>query len=156
MYCMYEGFVIVEIKEMPSPDQMIQNALTIINKQESYLRYIANVQYYIFAMILSLVNIIYYRTFDIRIDEKPFGTLVILDNGIRLCNVFVPYESVINYGYDEDIMNVSFFLRNKKHHVEFQVHEADHVTKLMKTNMYYHLKYNKLDKDLISKFAKLD
>jgi hypothetical protein len=153
---MHEGFVIVEVKEMLTPDEIIQNALMIVNKQETFMRYIANIQYYIFAMILSFVNIVYYKTFDIRVDEKPFGTLVVLDHGIRLCNAFLPYESLIKYGYKGDTMYLSFFHKSKKHNFTFQVHQADRVANIIKNNMFYHLKYNKLDKDLVSDFTKLD
>ena len=109
-------------------------------------------------MILSLVNIIYYRTFEICVDEKPFGTLVVLDHGVKLCNAFVPYESLISVGYQDDTMFVNFFLHEtdvpKKHHVKFQVNNPSHVMKNIKDNMYYHLKYNKPDKELIEDWNK--
>ena len=45
------SFIVIQIMEKMSPDEMIANGLKTINKNETFLRLIYNVQYYIISFI---------------------------------------------------------------------------------------------------------
>ena len=60
-------FVIIDIMENLTPDQMIDRAIKTINSQETLMVYVINIYYKLLVMIISLMNheFIYSRIFKI-------------------------------------------------------------------------------------------
>ena len=178
------SFIIIEIMETLSPEQMINNAIIFINKQETMLRYISNMNYYFMSLILSFINmVIYYKSYEIsnviikQDDESRLlnktqltsNKLLIYDNGIKLYNFFIPYESILQFGnMDERIYftifgNIEFgekiikiTLDKSKVYISFKAKNnkcSEFINNAIKWNMYYHIKYHKIDKRLIENYV---
>ena len=166
--------------ETLSPEQMINNAIIFINKQETMLRYISNMNYYFMSLFLSFLNmVIYFKSYEIsnvvikQDDESRLlnktqltsNKLLIFDNGIKLYNFFIPYESILQFGNIDDRVYFTIFgkiefgekilkitLDKSKVHITFKAKNnkcSVFIRNAVKWNMYYHIKYNKMNKQLI-------
>jgi hypothetical protein len=162
-----------------TPEEIIKNAKIFINQQESFLVFIRNINYYIVSLLLSFMKIlIYSKSYSVThltiknkkeevnlFDEK----LIILDNGLRIYNIFIPYESVMRFGVIENSIIIYFFgqleIDDKTIKISFEKSEASlsfrvknkndihYIQQNIKLNMYYHIKYNKVDKHIIEKIV---
>ena len=167
-------FVIIDIMENLTPDQMIDRAIKTINSQETLMVYVINIYYKLLVMIISLMNheFIYSRNFkisdvlikygdDARLADKPH-LLVVLDNGIKVFDYLIPYEYITCFNYLNNTVNVMFYGRvefdkksakiviGKCHSaLSFKVNNPSYVCNLIKRNMYYHIKYNGVDKNAL-------
>ena len=168
-----QSFVVIDIMENLSPDQMLKNAIKIINQQESFFTYILNSYYWLFIAIMSLINlkfIIYCKQFDIfdivikHGEEAHLVTnkqkLIIFDHGIKIFDYLIPYEIIHVVSYNEGSINITFFgrvdfkvstakiyLSTLQTTVSFKLTEPLNIYNLLKSNMYYHIKYNSFNKD---------
>ena len=83
--------------------------------------------------------------------KKVYKDITLYDNGIEIENSFIPYEYIVSFS-DESIMLL----------VDKNMKPADSILKLkfknvnntlmktIKNNMYYHLKYNKVNLDMLA------
>ena len=175
------SFVIVEIMEPKTPEEIHYNAICFIRKQETFIRYLVNVSYYIFNLFFSFINflkiVIYFKSFEVKnvtveysgdtryLKRHVKNTLYVLDNGIALHNFFIPYESIFEHGFKDNIVALIIFGKvefsekkinikqdTSKVFINFESVLAKSVCDSIKWNMYYHIKYNKIDKKLIEKY----
>jgi hypothetical protein len=175
------SFVIVEIMESKTPEEIHYNAICFIRKQETFIRYLINVSYYFFNLFFSFINflkiIIYFKSFDIknvtveylgdtRYLKRPLNSkFIVLDNGIEIYNFFIPYESILQYGSKDNVVALTIFGKiqfglkkinikqaTTQFSLQFETNFAENVCNIIKRNMYYHIKYNKIDKKLIEKY----
>jgi len=182
------SFVIINIDEMETinlnENQLIKNAITNavkkINKEQSLLRLILYINYYLlkFCLInlfkikqISLFlkkfktdNIILYHNKEIY---KIINDLILYDNGMILNNLFIPYENIIQFGYTDDTVYLDLFAKINKMEDNFtfslghnivsiciKTKFSSKICKHIKHNLYYHIKYNKIDFDIIKQFYK--
>ena len=153
---------------------VLKNAISIINKNETLFFYIIN-NIYLFCYLRFIFY--YYNMYTvsnvlIKSDEKcrlirnTNGYLLILDNGIKLYDFFFPYESILQFGFEGKrvfvtvFVSITFnekaitFLKNEyvsKVVLSFQIKYPETVVQTIKRNMYYHFKYNKINKTILKK-----
>ena len=144
-----------------SSDEIIKNAIIIINKNETNFRNFINYNYYLFTLFLSILKIFYYCSFHIdnfimKYDDKiityKINKLIILDNGINLNGIFLYYENIIQFGYDENKVYLNIISKieePKKILITFESDYAKNITNTIKINMYYHIKYHKINKEVL-------
>jgi hypothetical protein len=172
------SFIIIEIMESINTQNMVKNAIIIINKQETLMRYIANINYYIINFFFSFLKfVIYYKTFEIKriivnfndektkiLKELDDKQITVLDNGLKLYNFFIPYEVIVKFGNFEnnvyiqflgkvefDNERLSFSINKSKVELCFTLYDenkSNYLVRLIKINMFYHIKYNKVDTNL--------
>jgi len=122
------------------------------------------------------INDIYYKKF--HIDQTKFFyndrgfyykktlNLYMYDNGIIINNIYISYEYIISFGiFDTDgyIVKIRVFanltningrlqleLTNGIVDILFLCDDGFKICTLLKKNMYYHIKYNKLNDDVIN------
>lgn len=141
-------------------EEIIQNALTFINKQETLFTLIINIQYYILTLILSFLNMSLYKktfqVFDIEINDTIFITekkVTILDKGIELWDNFIPYEYIMRFGYNEEgYAHLDILGKETVTKMSFMCSDPEYMMRLIKNNMYYHIKYNSIDKNVIGRY----
>jgi hypothetical protein len=109
-----------------------------------------------------------------------YNHLIILDNGIRINYNFIPYENIIIYMEENDkiVMDIFAKLNPDKREDNCKLHDYDKILKLelcsdvceitiscksvlnilldIKRNMYYHIKYNKINQDVIGYYKRYD
>ena len=108
-----------------------------------------------------------------------YNNLIILDNGIKINYNFVPYENIIIFMEENDKLVMDIFAKLKPDNREDnrKRHNYDKLLKLelssdlckitiscnnvlnilfdIKRNMYYHIKYNKINKDVIGYYNEI-
>ena len=169
------SFIVIEIMEQKTPKDCMDHALGIINKELSLLTYLRYLNYYLITCYASFIRYFYTKKFDIYSvvvkdahfkrmlsPEQNFpNELLILDNGITFYGFFVPYENILQYAcfsnkcYIEMYVQVelknkeiTLTLDKKRTMMTFRLHNsklASQLSKSMKMNMYYHIKFNKIN-----------
>ena len=83
--------------------------------------------------------------------KKVYKDLTLYDNGIEIENSFIPYEYIVSFNdeslivlADENLKPADSLLKLKFKNVN------DTLMKTIKNNMYYHLKYNKVNLDMLT------
>jgi len=154
-------------------DDVLKNALVIVRKEETLVRYILNNLYFLLTFILYYVNFnfhsintVYIKSGDTSRLLKESSILHIFDNGIRIFNFFFPYETVIRFGsrgervvltvYANVICrekSITFLKLGELSEVilSFKIKNPENILNSIKNNMYYHFKYNKINKSIIKK-----
>jgi hypothetical protein len=163
--------VIINIMETINSDQMINNAIKFINSQESFVRYLMNIYYW---LLVNLTFNFYFKKFDISNVIIKFGNdtrllnekhlkLTLLDNGINIFNYFISYDVIQSFSYTRNTINIVFFGRvdfsnktakitigNSTTFLSFKVSKnTSSICNIIKWNMYYHIKYGSVDKKMI-------
>jgi len=168
--------VVIEMETEKDIEAVIKNAILIVNKDETLFRYFLNKIYYTLAFLSFIFY--YYNLYNISnvlvksnnesrlIHKKNNGNLLILDNGIKLYNFFFSYETILQFGFEDKRIWLTVFvdirfseksitlLKNdqlSKVHFSFQIKNPEYVIQSLKKNMYYHFKYNKINKCLLKK-----
>ena len=184
------SFIIINIEEMETinlnENQLITNAITNaikkINKEQSLLRLILYINYYL--LTFCLINL--FKIKQISLFLKKFKTdnillchnkeiykppcindLILYDNGMILNDLFIPYENIIQFGYTDDTVYLDLFAKINKMEDNFTFSLGHNIVNIsiktkfslkickhIKHNLYYHIKYNKIDIDIIKQFYK--
>ena len=83
--------------------------------------------------------------------KKVYKDLTLYDNGIEIENSFIPYEYIVSFNdeslvilADKNLKPADSLLKLKFKNVN------DTLMKTIKNNMYYHLKYNKVNLDMLT------
>ena len=193
-----KSFIVLQMEQIEQIEQMeqmkqmeqvyfkkkqIENAIQIINKEQTFFNNIL-VMYYVFCKcILSYVYIknIYAKVYTVKkiyivsekekvIIEHPL-TIKITDCGIHVHTFFIPYEYIIRYNnkWNDDVIYMEVFasivknddntiqLETKKEVLKLYMkfdNNIPSIVKNIKKNMYYHIKYNKIDESVIDYFDK--
>jgi hypothetical protein len=170
-----KSFISLDIENMATLDfkkNKIDNAILIINKQETTLKNIYIMYYNLCKWFLSYIYIkeIYSKTYDINkiifCDNKKFFItrnkvyLKLCDHGIYFENCYVPYEYIISFRKCNKSVYIELFasielidneikinLSNNKIYLLMNVQDKDclNIIEEIKKNMYYHIKHNKID-----------
>jgi hypothetical protein len=166
-----KDYIIIYIKEMSSEEikKSMDIAIAKIKKETSFFTFFINLNYY---FIFSYFNFLFKSTFIassliINFDKtnylvkKPVQ-IVVLDNGIKIHNNFVPYENVVIFKYLAGIVNIEilgsvnkdlkFELDSSGNKINISVNciNGMNLVKLIKKNMYYHIRYNKINTEVIN------
>ena len=152
------SYTIIEIKDMISSEQILKKAIDKINKNQNIFGFIISTCYYYFIdSIVSFFNFfIYYRSFTIRnvkLNGKIFNLMkiIIFDNSINILGISVPYENIIQFGRDKKKIYLDFFTKTKnnffnKSRLSFEADlDVEYIFKIIKANMFYHIKYHKIN-----------
>ena len=185
------SFVIINIGEMETinlnENQLITNAVTNavkkINKEQSLLRLLLYINYYILTTYINcLINLFKIKHFSLFLKKfktdniilyhnkefyKPqcINDLILYDNGMILNDLFIPYENIIQFAYTDDTVYLDLFAKINKDNFTFSLGHnvvniviktrfSSKICKHIKHNLYYHIKYNKIDFDIIKQFHK--
>ena len=155
----------------------LEHALIIINNEQTFLQYLLVVYYNIIKKILSFIHIdLYYKRFyvnkfklinnnDLYVSVKPVnGNQLILFDDCMCINYFkIPYEYILlSKTYSNNTVYIKIFgniiNKNNKFDIElsdgfieilFEYTNPKIVLDCIKKNMYYHIKYNKINDDVI-------
>ena len=178
----YRSFTIIEMESIElinSKKNSLERAITIINNEQTLFKYIMIGYYNIIKKLLNYVYIhdIYCKNFCVNnfkikdkehwyISNKPVN-LIILDNCIYINNFKIPYEYIILFFNKTDMIYLKIFgnivNENNKINLElssdfieilFNYTNSTHIINCIKTNMFYHIKYNKISEVAIEYFLK--
>jgi len=166
------GETVIEMEEARSKIDIIKNAIAKITKEQTIIRVIINYYYYVLSTYFSFMYVLFSRKYNIvrtvfyyQSREYIFNkksVIYVLDNGIFLDSINIPYESVVSFGSNKNVCTLQIFgslnftdskLRigicknNIKIDIELE-YESD-IVNIIKENMYYHIKYNKVNKDIV-------
>ena len=153
------SYIIIEIKDpMISSEQILKNAIAKINKNQTIIDFIFSACYYYFIdrIVSFFYFFIYYRSFTIR-NVKINGKIInlmkifIFDNSINILGISVPYENIIEFGRDKKKIYLNIFTKTKndfftKSIISFETDlNVEYIFKIIKANMFYHIKYHKIN-----------
>ena len=171
-------FIVIQMPEAQMPEaqtaqNLIDNAYKFININESFINRIMNHYYYIVSQLFLLLGlVIYFKNIeisggfinykDLSWNIKSKNKLVILDSGIYVCSNFVRYESIIKIGIHSNnliltifgsVENHNKFIRIKNNNLSYtvllKINKPLQVFNIIKSNMFYHIKYNQVDKKIV-------
>ena len=100
---------------------------------------------------------------------KYMQKLTLLEKGIYFCDYFAPYESIIKVGLNKEFIILTLFgkvnfidkvefmdkrfvkiqLDKSKYTLLLKIDNPQYVFDTIKSNMHYHIKYNKVDKNIV-------
>jgi len=155
-------------------EQVMKNAIKIINKGNTFLRNWFNYFKYILSLI-GIRNILCQQIgfYKIKISYNgikylctPPVKILIMDDCLLMNNYFIPYEYIINLKrynlekftlYTLDILGTLIISENALKiklgggHVKILLftNSKYNLIKTIKNNMYYHIKYNKINEEVI-------
>jgi len=171
-----------QMEQIHFKKKQLERAIEIINKEQTFFNNVLVIYYIFCKCILSYVHIknIYSKVYTIKkiyinseneqlIIEHPL-TLKITDCGIHVHTFFIPYEYIIKFNkFDDDIYMEVFasIIKNNDNTVQLEIKKEvlkiymkfdksfiSDILKNIKKNMYYHIKYNKIDVSVIDYFDK--
>ena len=166
------GHIVIDIEdlEMGKLDSIIlENAIKQINSEISIFKSFIYFYYYLFVYYLSFLKILFVK--KIKIDKLIFNknneSMIVMnnirdiylsDNAIYIKNNEVPYENIISFGKIDNFCCIELFATVHYLNNDINIKLNKNVTRLffknkdsrslcdsIKNNMYYHLKYNKID-----------
>ena len=159
--------------------EIMVHAINKINKEESLLRSILNYNYYILSYYISFLCILFCKKFTITnilfteptsermflFDKKSY--VFVYDKGIFLNKILIPYENIISlcnidnycclevFGKFESIENrLHFSLEDSIIKIALQLDNVTEFCNHIKSNMFYHIKYNKINDDVVGYYYK--
>ena len=106
---------------------------------------------------------------DLNYIANKTTALLLYDNGIILNKLFIPYENIIEFErINNDLFNITIFakIKNEKNNCYINLGNevitiniisnnlSYQINKYIKSNMYYHIKYNKMNSDVVKYYAK--
>ncbi len=145
----------------------MHTAIQKIKSETSILTYIINMNYYFlfcyfhFLFVSSfLVNSIIFAFEDTNYLVKKNSFIIVQEKGIKLYNNFIPYENITVFSYKAGIVNLNILGTIDKNlkitlgtdvlKVSLNCLNGEKLVKLIKKNMYYHIRYNKINTEVIS------
>ena len=147
----------------------------IINKIYQFLSYLFFLNYFYYRSF-SVEHVIVKYTNDstdhtrlIHKHKNGENKLIVKDNGIKLYDYFVPYECILKFGYVAQKNNLGLIVMDMFGNVDsgdktitvstgtdkivlsFKIKNGINIIDIIRSNMYYHLKYNKVNRSLLKK-----
>jgi len=161
-------------------DVMIRNAIKRINREETLIRSIINYQYYLINYYLSFLCILFCKRYIVTkiifyqlengskrsyiSDSKK--TLFLYDKGFCINDLLIPYENVLEFGMNNGFLvvdvfakivhenqKINMFLDNSIIKLAIEMENPKNFMENMKSNMYYHIKYNKINKEILQYYV---
>jgi hypothetical protein len=153
---------------------IMESAIRKINKQQNFFTNLINYQYYFLKYYLSFLTILFCKKFVIHKmfffqkeeNEETYhsnkSVLYLYDNGIFFSRCHIPYENILQFGMEKDMCVIHILAKIKKENdvltlsldknilrVVFKMDSPGYFFNCMKTNMFYHIKYNKVNDNAI-------
>ncbi len=178
-----KDYIIVIEMESVDYKQAINNAIQKINKEQTFWQVMVNLNYFFVTIYLNfLFNFQIYRktfkiiTFSMIQDGSEYTiseptNLVFYDSHFTIDGYSIIYEHIIRFEafkgsqfvkmtmfgliQKENDRIIIDFTSNSVITVLLKVNNPDYFCNVMRSNMFYHIKYNKLDVQVIDKFNKL-
>jgi hypothetical protein len=170
-----KDYVIIHIKEMSQTDIQVimNNAIQKIKKETSLFTFIVNFNYYLIFSYFSflfnhtfLINKVIFNFKETSYLIKNNLLLIVTDKGIKIQNNFIPYENITKYGNNDnqffinifgiiDFQNekLKFSLGNGNLTIAFDSTNPCKLINLIRKNMNYHIRYNKINTEVISWYS---
>ena len=83
--------------------------------------------------------------------KKVYKNLTLYDNGIEIKNSFIPYEYIVSFNDESIILLADENLKPADSLIKIKLKEENcSLVKIIKNNMYYHLKYNKVNLEMLT------
>jgi len=83
--------------------------------------------------------------------KKVYKNLTLYDDGIEIKNSFIPYEYIVSFNDESIILLADKNLKPADSLIKFKLKEENcSLVKIIKNNMYYHLKYNKVNLEMLT------
>ena len=174
------SYISIEIESMElirNKKVSLERALIIINNEQTFIQHLFIVYYNIIKKLLTFIYItnIYCKTFYVnkfRIKNKEHWyisdksvNLHIFDDCIYINNFKIPYEYIIFFRNLNNTVYIKIFgnIVNENNKLNLELSEgfieilceysnSKMLIDCIKKNMYYHIKYNKIDQNVISFF----
>ena len=163
---------------MDTKNDRVKYAIKKINNDISVIRNIIYLQYYLLSytflilqkfIIGNIFNTLYQKKIIIG-DILIFGgeylsnkksQIILYEKGIIIQDTFIPYENIISFG---EVMNFKFcclelfaeikeskiILNENVIKLIIQLDNPTFLCDIIKKNMYYHIKYNKINEETIT------
>ena len=166
---MNKDYIVIYIKEMSTEEikQAMDLAIEKIKKDTTIFTFIINFNYY---LLFSYFSYFFKSTFYVNsmmfihkdlsyLVQKPL-CITVHDNGIQILTNFIPYENISIFGYTAGIVDLDILgsidsklkleLNNNKTRISINCLNGTKLINLIKKNMYYHIRYNKINTEVIS------
>ena len=102
----------------------------------------------LFQVIMHYLYYIFKRYLKYK---KIYKNIILYDNGIEIKNSFIPYEYIVSFDNKSILLLADENLNPADSLLIFNLpDETDELIKTIKSNMYYHLKYNKVNLDMLT------
>lgn len=83
--------------------------------------------------------------------KKIYKDIILYDNGIEIKKSFIPYEYIVSFDNKSMVLLADKNLNPADSLLIFNLpDETDGLMKIIKSNMYYHLKYNEVNLDMLT------
>ena len=83
--------------------------------------------------------------------KKVYKDIILYDDGIEIKNSFIPYEYIFSFDNKSMVLLADKNLNPADSLLIFNLpDETDGLMKIIKSNMYYHLKYNEVNLDMLN------
>jgi len=83
--------------------------------------------------------------------KKIYKDIILYDNGIEIKKSFIPYEYIVSFNNESLVLLADKNLNPADSLLIFNLpDETDGLMKIIKSNMYYHLKYNEVNLDMLT------
>ncbi len=172
-----KDYIIINITtEMSTQEikRIMDQAIEKIKKETTFLTFILNLNYYfIFSYFSFFFNKVFIGNSLILSHNKlsylvnKTFKMVVSDNGILIDTVFIPYENITTFCYGAGIITLDI-LASIENNEKIKVNlEKDKLTTIsincknginlvnsIKKNMYYHIRYNKINTDVMNYYTK--
>lgn len=121
-----------------------------IRLTQTFMEFILHYLYFVFLKYLYYYKKIY------TIDKKEF---ILFDNGIKIDTSFIPYEYIVNFHDANGYINLVLLAKIEEgqlvpfdaiFHLSFKSKCNSSIIKNIKSNLYYHIKYNNVNLDILS------
>jgi hypothetical protein len=169
-----KDYIIINItKEMSTEEikEIVSSAIQKIKKETSYFQFILNLNYFfifsyfsfLFSKIFVVNSLIITHNDTSYLVKKPLK-LIITDHGIKLHNFFIPYENITIFKSNEEFIEINILgsiinendtlkiilESNKQTTFSLNCKNGNYLVSLIKKNMYYHIRYNKINTDVMN------
>lgn len=83
--------------------------------------------------------------------KKIYKDIILYDNGIEIKNSFIPYEYIVSFNHESIVLLADENLKPADYLLKLNLpQETNELIKTIKSNMYYHLKYNEVNLDMLN------
>ena len=167
-----ENKVITDAIKKINKEQNLFNLILYINYYllTTYINFLFNLfkfkQFNLFFKKIKIENIFLYHNKEFY-KSQCINDLILYDNGMILNNLFIPYENIIKFGHKNDTVYLDIFAKINKIEDNFTVslgHSIVNINiktefslklcKYIKFNLFYHIKYNKINSDIVKQYYK--
>ena len=103
----------------------------------------------IFQVFIHYLYFIFYKKYFFY--KKVFKEMTLYDCGIEIKNSFIPYEYIVSFNDESIILLADKNLKPADSLIKFKLKEENcSLVKIIKNNMYYHLKYNNVNLEMLT------